>query len=167
MHELVAENPRRAHVFERLGVPYCCDNLTTLPMACAQRGLDSAEVLEELRACDSSSSPTQGLSGEEKRRWLLSALERAGNLVDRVASHHGQPFPELWQLETLFAQCRADLEKHLTGEAQEFPRLQAALDAVCSSAAKIAPATACNTYRVMEDALRELRDEVMSHPQPA
>ena len=47
---LVAEWPRSAALFERLGLDYCCGGGQTLEEACRTRGLDPATVTTMLAA---------------------------------------------------------------------------------------------------------------------
>jgi len=50
--ELVAEQPARARVFERLGLDYCCGGRRPLADACAAKRIDLNTALRDLELCD-------------------------------------------------------------------------------------------------------------------
>ena len=208
VRELVAENPRRAHVFERWGIPYCCCNGgATLDEACRERGAVESEVAAALRECDAVSAhphqtvvfweyaPLEELVRHietEHRESVIETLARTSYLIDRVAEQHGEIYSELWELQALFEEFKAQAETHLERErgvlfpllrhlddAPSWPHFQGNLvEAVRTLRAEIQflsdvlarmrawtheftpPLTACNTYRVMLDALGQLEAEL-------
>jgi regulator of cell morphogenesis and NO signaling len=58
-------------------------------------------------------------------RYLWAELPRISALVDKIATVHGERHPELFEVQRLYGELRADLEPHLTREEQElFPRIR-------------------------------------------
>jgi len=51
--ELVRLSPRRARVFERLGIDYRCGANIPLARACQEAGVTIGDVCDELEECDS------------------------------------------------------------------------------------------------------------------
>ena len=64
--DLVTSDPRRAIVFERLGIDYCCGGRVPLEQACSEHGLDVAVVRELL-------DDAVRASGEE-RDWSSASI---------------------------------------------------------------------------------------------
>jgi len=48
----VRQKPTRARVFESLKIDYCCGGKIPLVQACEKKGIDAADVLQQLQACD-------------------------------------------------------------------------------------------------------------------
>lgn len=134
---LVAERPARAELFERLRLEYCCGGRRTLAEACAERGLDLAEVSAMLVAFDAESQAecVEDTDWREESAAALCAhivsvhhdglreafprLERRLSTVVRV---HAAREPRLREIQRLFGQIRGDLEPHLASEENElFP----------------------------------------------
>ena len=130
---LVAEEPARAAVLERLRMDYCCGGAQTLADACRERGLQLDSVLHALAA-----EPPEvvGDVAGEHRDWgaasigelcahivgvhhdgLREAFPRIERLLATVARVHGGPeHHELRRLQDGFRELRAELEPHLASE---------------------------------------------------
>jgi regulator of cell morphogenesis and NO signaling len=92
---LVAEHPRRARLFERLGIDYCCGGSAPLERACQDRGLDLAAVLHELAACEDGRS-------DDSHDGFDAAHATMVELIDHiVAAHHGYLRRELPRLTAM------------------------------------------------------------------
>jgi regulator of cell morphogenesis and NO signaling len=50
--ELVNEDPRRAAVFQKWGLDFCCGGKQSLQTACRQAGISEAVVVGELQALE-------------------------------------------------------------------------------------------------------------------
>jgi regulator of cell morphogenesis and NO signaling len=150
---LVTARPELAPRLDRLGLDYCCGGGRTLAEACAERGLDPAEVLETLAA--EPAGPPAGwaeLGPAElvdhleavHHTYLREALPRLATLVAKVAEVHGERHPELVEVRATFEELRADLEPHLLKEERVlFPQIRA-LDAAGDGPA---PAVPCGSLR--------------------
>lgn len=209
VRELVAEKPRRARVFEKWGISYCCCiGDASLIEACHRLEVEPKEVLADLRASDSvppvprhalifwQDAPLNHLAWHiesEHLPFVRSSLARVSYLAARVAQKHGEIYPELWELQALFEEFKTECEKHFAHQENalfplikhrpvvesahlqsvvgnlrdELHFLQATLQTLRDwMAAFAAPATACNTYRVLLDALDELAIELSSDLNP-
>jgi regulator of cell morphogenesis and NO signaling len=51
---------------------------------------------------------------------LLAELPRLSYLANRVASRHGELYPELWDVQSLLADFRQELETHIANEERVF-----------------------------------------------
>ncbi len=65
--ELVADEPARAAVFDRLRLDYCCNGSQTVDEACQRHGLETHSVLEALEAVDVD-APTKDVESVDWRR---------------------------------------------------------------------------------------------------
>jgi regulator of cell morphogenesis and NO signaling len=134
VRQLVSESPRRARVFEKYGIPFCCcGGNRSVATACAERGIEPSEVENELQRCDNQSDlvaqdclqtdwlqvPLHDLIRhiqEVHHAPLLAELPRLSYLTNRVASRHGELYPELWELQSYLSEFRQELETHIADE---------------------------------------------------
>jgi regulator of cell morphogenesis and NO signaling len=75
---LVAEQPRRAQLFEQLRLDYCCGGRQTLAEACAKRGLDLDTVRAALQALD---APDRGTDIESTDWRAIGVSELCEHIV--------------------------------------------------------------------------------------
>lgn len=133
--EIVTRRPVLAAELERRGLDYCCHGDRTLTDAALEAGLDARTVADELSAVavDAPAAAWASLGPSElvehidavHHRYLWAELPRVTALVDKIASVHGERHPELFEVQRLYGELRADLEPHLTREEQElFPRIE-------------------------------------------
>lgn len=146
--QLVAEDPGRARLFERLGIDYCCGGRSTLDLACRKKGLDVASVLHRLAAGEHEAEPQHDGHGAfdeqtatlgelmdhivtRHHAYLYRELPRLAALAAQVVRPHGTRHPELREVRDVFDSLRNDLKFHLLKEEKVlFPliaRLEAAI----------------------------------------
>ncbi len=155
--ELVSGHPGAARILERHHLDYCCGGADRLGVACAERGIDPAVVLDELASLAPEDPPDWASMGPAElvdhleathHRYLNDELPRLSALVDKVAGVHGDRHPELLDVQRTYAELRADLEPHLLREEQVlFPMIRE-LDAA-SEAPSFHCGTLQNPIRVM------------------
>jgi len=126
--EMVAQNPARARLFEKLGIDYCCGGKQSLEDACRARGLDAASVAQVLEALDE----TDGAGQENWSRrslkdlidnilsthhaYLKRELPRLAEIVNKVATVHGGNHAELKDVRYTFSLLKAELDEHMMKE---------------------------------------------------
>lgn len=182
---MVAEEPRRAAVFESFAIDYCCGGKRTLAQACENAGVSIAIVksaIEEL----------PDLPGEAEPNWLQADLKelachiesthhaflkkelpRLKLLSEKVAAVHGSKDERLIKVREVFAALKEELEEHtLKEERVLFPY-------ICALASARAPipvpfGAVANPVRCMEaehdeagNALSRLRELTDSFQAPA
>lgn len=124
---LVIEQPARARVFERFDIDYCCGGGVPLADACAERGLDTAEVIAALADpgpgdtddVDWAAAPIAELVDhivEHRHAYLREELSPLSALVEKVARAHGDAHPELHEVQATFAGVAAELTGHMAKE---------------------------------------------------
>ena len=142
--EIVTLRPALAAELERRGLDYCCHGGRTLTEAAGELGLDATTVADELStvAVDAPAAGWASLGPSDlvehidtvHHRYLWAELPRISALVDKIATVHGERHPELFEVQRLYGELRADLEPHLTREEQElFPRIRQLVAASDSS----------------------------------
>jgi regulator of cell morphogenesis and NO signaling len=128
--EVVSEDYRRAAVFQRYGIDFCCGGRQTLRAACEGAGVEYETVTRALREADARDAASDGLS--DPRSWELSALaehivrEHHGYVRDtlpvlrqfttKVAHVHGARHDELLEVRALVGELALELERHMEEE---------------------------------------------------
>lgn len=79
--QLVAERPDWSHVFERLGIDYCCGGGKTLGEACGEKGLDPERVRAELASIEESPVSAGPKPAEMGLVELCDYIEQAHHLT--------------------------------------------------------------------------------------
>jgi regulator of cell morphogenesis and NO signaling len=129
--QLVADDPRRARLLERLGIDYCCGGRAPLDVACRRNGLDVATVLDQLALGDFE-VPHNGHDGFDASRarlgelidhivtthhaYLHRELPRLSALAGQVVGPHGVRHPELREVRDVLNDLQDDLKFHLLKE---------------------------------------------------
>jgi len=135
---LVAENPRRAKVFESLGIDYCCGGKRPLTEVLAEKGLELDAVLQALVSAmqQSTEQPddwnTRSLTEladhivTTHHLHLRRELPRIAGLLAKVVKAHSTSHPELNELAMIFKEFSAELFDHM-GKEEEilFPAVRA------------------------------------------
>jgi len=136
--DLVATNPASARVLDQVGLDYCCHGDRTLADACADAGLDVADVSARLSDLEVEGDGSWAELGPEAlvdhieavhHAYLHDELPLLEALAEKVLGVHGARHPELGEVRRLVGEVRADLEPHLLKEEQVlFPAIRALVD---------------------------------------
>lgn len=126
--ELVAKDFRKAQVFKKLGIDFCCGGKKTLQEVCDKKGIDVHKVEAELAAIAREGQP----SGQDFQRWDLGFLSDyianthhtyvresipfLSEISQKVARVHGDRHPELPKVAQSFARVAQDLSMHMVKE---------------------------------------------------
>ena len=130
--QLVTENYRRADVFEKNVMDFCCGGAVTLETACRENNLDLEKIVDEIEALEREPIPR----GENYAAWDPSFLadyilnthhawlhENTGKIVGyahKIVEVHGSRHPELKDVATFFDRIASDLKGHLREEEDHF-----------------------------------------------
>lgn len=126
--DLVTADPRRAAVFERLGIDYCCGGKLPLEQACSERGLELAAVERQLAAAtaedgsvvrDWSTASIAELVDDIVSRHherMRGELPRVQALAEKVARAHGAREPRLVQADEVVSRLVEELLEHTAHE---------------------------------------------------
>ena len=127
--EIAAKDLRKAEVFKKYGIDFCCGGKKTLQEACKEKGLDLLKIQEELEKPVAQSST---LPQHDFNSWNLSFLSDyivnvhhsyvrenmpiLADLSHKVADHHGTTNPELKGIRDKVDEMVSELNVHLKKE---------------------------------------------------
>lgn len=126
--EIAVKDLRKAEIFRKYGLDFCCGGKKTVKEACAEKGLDVTKVEQELQQADKNPS-TRPLPYND---WSLDFL--ADYIVNthhsyvskilpdlrayskKVAQVHGSRHPELIPIYQLVEEINAEMTEHMMKE---------------------------------------------------
>ena len=126
--QIAAKDLRKAEIFKKYGLDFCCGGKKTVKQACAEKGLDVTKVEKELQHADKnpSSRPLPfddwGLDFladyivNTHHAYVKKTLPELRNYAAKVARAHGSRHPELPAIEQLVEEIDAELSSHLIKE---------------------------------------------------
>ncbi len=126
--EIVAKDYRKAQVFKKFGIDFCCGGKKALADVCSKKGLDIEKVNAELAAAEeqSNGSATNFSSWDAgflsdyiintHHRYVQENVPFLSELSQKVARVHGENHPELVKISLVFAEVASDLHKHFEKE---------------------------------------------------
>lgn len=126
--KMVAEDYRKAEVFKRHGIDFCCGGNISLDQACTEKKADINAVQAELDEVDSRQAPPE----EDFQSWDLDVLvdhivgvhhvyikksnPTIREFVNRVKMVHGMNKPNVTEISDRFDGLAAELETHMHKE---------------------------------------------------
>ncbi|MDP4184189.1 MAG: iron-sulfur cluster repair di-iron protein [Bacteroidota bacterium] len=148
--EIVAKDFRKAEVFKKAGIDFCCGGKKGLRETCEEKGIDQAILESELK--DTEETPLS--FSEDYNQWTLDflcdyitnthhkyVLKTLPDLVaytKKIAGVHGSHHPELNEVADLFDKINIELLQHLKNEEEVlFPAIKEVLKDNSSEKKKI------------------------------
>ena len=128
--QIAAKDLRKAHVFKKYGLDFCCGGKKTVKEACAEKGLDVTLIEKELQQTEKISSSRPLPYGEWSLDFLADYIVNthhtyvAKNLPDlrayafKVSKVHGHRHAELFQIHQLVEDINTELISHMAKEEQ-------------------------------------------------
>lgn len=126
--ELVAADYRKAAVFSKYGLDFCCGGKKSLKEACEAKGVDEKVVAFELSEVENQVTNTQ----HDFNAWELDFLadyivnvhhkyvkDNVSMLYqysDKVANRHGETHPEVIKIAQLYEKVAKEFETHMMKE---------------------------------------------------
>lgn len=135
--EIAAKDIRKAEVFKKYGIDFCCGGKKSLKQVCEEKGLDLEIVEAELESPAQKVSSANNYNGWEldfladyiynqHHRYYYDELPVLKGLVTKVTQHHGSNHPELKYVYSLFGQLVHELDTHFMREEKVvFPFIKA------------------------------------------
>ena len=163
--QLAAEDFRKAQVFKKYGLDFCCGGNKTLKQACLEKDLDVKTLNQELQNMNQIAPANRPLAYQD---WTLDLLTDyivqvhhsyvKKNMPDlqayarKVMTVHGSRHPELNSVNELVEASVEELSEHLLKEEQIlFPYIKSLVAASASKKAVAAPfGTVRNPIQMME-----------------
>ena len=127
--QMAAADLRKAEVFKKFGLDFCCNGQKTLKEACKEKGLDVTKVEQELQQTDKKSTPAAALPYNEwdpgflsdyivntHHRYLRKNLPEIRQYAAKVQEVHGSRHPELNLVREKVEAIHEELSAHLVKE---------------------------------------------------
>lgn len=126
--QIAARDLRKAHIFKKLGLDFCCGGKKTLRQACAEKGLDVVKVENELQQADNIPSARPLPYNDWSLDFLADYIVNTHhfyvqkNLPDlrsysiKVMKVHGEQHPELIKIQSTIESINNELTSHMAKE---------------------------------------------------
>lgn len=126
--EMAATDFRKAEVFRKYGLDFCCRGKNTLEEACDRKGVDTAQVAAELEAIDNHVPQSdQNFTDWEAdkladyivnthHKYVTDSHPILHEFTAKVARVHGDKHPELLEVAHYFHEIAEELELHMQKE---------------------------------------------------
>lgn len=126
--QIAAKDLRKAQVFKKYGLDFCCGGKKTVKEACAEKGLDVTKVEQELQHADKQPSsrpiPYDDWSLDFLADYIVNThhsyvkknLPDIKAYAEKVRKVHGNHHPELVRIHQLVEEVYAELTAHLVKE---------------------------------------------------
>ncbi len=140
--EIAAKDIRKAEVFKKYGIDFCCGGKKSLKEVCEEKGLNVATVEAELEnTIRTSAAPAFNYNSwdadfladyiyNQHHKWYYTEEPAISGLVEKVADHHGDNDNSLLRLRELYRTLRQELNAHFLKEERVlFPFIKAVAQA--------------------------------------
>lgn len=126
--ELVAEDLRKADVFKKYGIDFCCKGNVTIEAACEKKNIDSQALKHDLIEIDNKNSKElDNYSGWDlsdlsdhivtvHHAYVVQSLPIINEFMIKVCKVHGAHNPELYEISKYFGEVAAELTSHMPKE---------------------------------------------------
>lgn len=126
--ELVAEDYRRAGVFSKYGIDFCCGGKRSLQEACRRKNVSSEVLITELTKLDEKTETSDERFNEWEpdvlaeyivkthHRYVREKIPEISTYSGKVARVHGDRHPEVIEIATIFNRLAEELSSHLEKE---------------------------------------------------
>lgn len=163
--ELVAKDWRKAQVFKKYGIDYCCGGKRTVAEACEKKGVEVSLIENELQQIENkaldyaSNFDRWGLDFlidyilNNHHKYVAEALPFLDELATKVSRVHGDNHPELIEIERHTQDVIQELTMHMhKEEVILFPYIKELAQAQKSNTSIDAPpfGTIANPIQMME-----------------
>jgi regulator of cell morphogenesis and NO signaling len=125
---IAAKDLRKAEIFKKYGLDFCCGGKKTVKEACVEKGIDVTKIEQELQQADKVIS-TRPLPYQEwsldfladyivntHHTYVRKTIPELSELTAKVARVHGDQHPELHVIHSLVNDIVEELSSHLVKE---------------------------------------------------
>ena len=136
--QIAAKDLRKAQVFKKYGLDFCCGGKKTVKEACTEKGLDVTKVEHELQQADKLPSSRPIPYGDWSLDFLADYIVNTHHsyvrktlpditaYAEKVMKVHGNHHPELLPINQLVGEVNAELTSHMVKEEKVlFPYIKA------------------------------------------
>jgi regulator of cell morphogenesis and NO signaling len=134
--QIVTDHHQTAAVFEKYGIDFCCKGKRPLVDACAEKQLNKEQVIQELAHAIATETPATDFNKMTlaelvdhivtvHHTYVKFNLPQIAQYLSKVAAKHGDRFPFMKKVESLFAELQNELSQHMMKEERIlFPRIK-------------------------------------------
>lgn len=125
---IAAKDYRKAEVFKKFGIDFCCGGEKTLKEASEEAGISEEELKTKLEEADTVTTAASQDYNKWKIDFLADFISNTHHqyvkenstvimgLANKVAQHHGAQHPELWSVNKKVEALMNDLLDHISKE---------------------------------------------------
>ena len=126
--ELVKNDFRKAEVFKKYGLDFCCGGKKTVTQVCKSKGLDIVQIEKELKELDTNAVFTSedydsweiGFLADyilnAHHKYVKKAIPLVFEYTQKVSKVHGDKYPETIRIAEKFLLVVDDLNRHMCKE---------------------------------------------------
>jgi regulator of cell morphogenesis and NO signaling len=127
--EIAAKDLRKAEVFKKYGLDFCCGGKKTVKEACAEKGLDVTKIEQELQNSDKTSFTARPLPYNDwnldfladyivntHHSYVKKTIPDIRSYAEKVAKVHGAQHPELLEINKLAQEVCDEMSEHMVKE---------------------------------------------------
>jgi regulator of cell morphogenesis and NO signaling len=125
--ETVSKDFRKAQIFKKLGIDFCCGGKKTLKEVCDNKVIDYKEVEKELNNLGEKDNVSLNFDQWEldfltdyiintHHKYVKESIPFMTELATKVAKVHGSQHPELIEVAKIFNNLALDFSQHLMKE---------------------------------------------------
>ncbi|MGN6530446.1 MAG: iron-sulfur cluster repair di-iron protein [Ginsengibacter sp.] len=127
--EIAAKDLRKAEVFKKYGLDFCCGGKKTVKQACAEKGIDVTKVEQELQNSDKTPFAAKPLPYNDwnldfladyivntHHSYVKKTIPDLRAYAEKVAKVHGAHHPELLQINKLAQEVCDEMSSHMVKE---------------------------------------------------
>ena len=135
--EIAAKDIRKAEVFRKFGIDFCCGGKKSLKQACEEKGVELTAVETALETVVKESRPVDNYDRwspdfladyifNRHHQYYYTEAPVIAELLAKVVGHHGGKYPELEQVHRLYLTLSQELNAHFAKEEKVlFPFIKA------------------------------------------
>jgi len=127
--QIAAKDLRKAEVFKKYGIDFCCGGKKTVREACAEKGIDATKVEQELQQPVQGGVTSGSLNYDEwnldfladyivntHHQYVRKYLPEIKAYAAKVAQVHGDSHPELLKINELVVKVDKEMFEHMADE---------------------------------------------------
>ena len=126
--QIAAKDLRKARIFKKYGLDFCCGGKKTVKQACVEKGLDTTKIEQELQQADTMPTsrplPYSDWSLDfladyivnTHHNYVRKSLPDIRLYADKVKKVHGSHHPELIRIQQLVEAIHTELMAHMIKE---------------------------------------------------
>lgn len=125
--QIAAKDIRKAEVFKKFGIDFCCGGKKSLKQACEEKGLDVAAVESALESVNTTAKASENFDRwnpdfladyiyNKHHQYYYDEAPVIAELLTKVVDHHGEKYPELQDVYRLYVTLAQELNAHFAKE---------------------------------------------------